>query len=89
PQTIRSLKVKDPSGKVVAEVSASATTSLIALALGSRDLGAVTINGKADIVQTSQGSTWPPALAPPPPPPSAAPGRPATAAGGPSMLPRT
>lgn len=89
PQTIQSLKVKDPNGKLVAEVSASATTSLISLALGSRDLGAVTIKGKADIVQTSQGSTLQQALAPPPKPPGAAPGRPAAATGGPSTLPGT
>lgn len=88
PQRIESLVLKDPQGSVIADLTIDATTGVVPLIFGSRDLGAVTISGevavsrgpgeqKTDLEQAIEFRAPPPGEAVEPPSPG----------GGPSTLP--
>lgn len=57
PQKIQGVTLKDPDGKVVAQLDASADTSLFKLASGKLDLGTIRLSGKVDVVADKNGHT--------------------------------
>ncbi len=90
PQRFEHVVLKDPDGKVVADVTLVATTRVLPVIFGSRDLGEVALEGTIDIVKTSdeKGTTLERAIEARPPDPSL-PAPPAGGpSGGPSRLPK-
>jgi hypothetical protein len=57
PQKVERILLKDPSGRTVADVSASIDAGLIGLATGSLNLGKVHLSGELDVVADKQGRT--------------------------------
>ncbi len=88
PQVVEGLQIRDPQGRVVADITANASKGLIGLALaaGSMDVGTVSLRGKVDVEQTDKGNTLQLALAAPPGTPATGGGAGAPS-GGPSKLP--
>lgn len=71
PQRIRSVEYRDEAGGVVATGEIDATTSLVAAIFGARDLGTITLRGRADLSASSAAAPHP---AQPPPAAGGAPG---------------
>ncbi|MGD9691466.1 MAG: hypothetical protein AB7G17_01340 [Phycisphaerales bacterium] len=91
PQRISGLKVTDPSGAKVADISLEASTSLLAVLRGSRDLGTIKLSGDVVVEKGRDGqTTLARAIEPPPGAPgqgtSGAPGA-TPPSGGPSTIP--
>ncbi len=57
PLKFTGVELKESGGKVVAKVDAEVSAGLWALIRGSRDLGMVTLSGKADLIKSADGST--------------------------------
>ncbi len=83
PQEIKSLKLRDPKGEVVADLTVRATTSIISVVMGSRDLGVITLGGTVNVVKDGPETSLQRAAKP-----VARPGgAPSAPGGGPSKLP--
>jgi len=90
PQRLTGIKLTGPDGSRVADVSVEASTSLIGVLRGSRDLGSIKLSGDVIIEKGKDGQTTLARAIEPPPgvtrPPGAQPGAGAPS-GGPSIIP--
>ncbi|MBL0926686.1 MAG: hypothetical protein IBJ11_03410 [Phycisphaerales bacterium] len=57
PQRVGNVVLRDPAGAVVGTFDLDASTSLIGVALGGRDLGAIKLSGKLDVKEDPAGGT--------------------------------
>lgn len=57
PQRFSGIRLKDPAGNDVAALDAELSAGLWSLLRGSKDLGTLTLSGKADLVKAHDGST--------------------------------
>ncbi len=90
PQRITNLVLRDPEGEVVADVSIEATTGVLPILFGERDLGELRVSGVLNIVQEAgeEKSTLAQAVEPRTPAPADGAAGPTGPSGGPSRIDR-